>query len=909
MNKAAIFLFSFLVNSLFIIHYSFATHNRAGEITYRSISSDTTCRTYEITITTYTKTSSCGNACRPTLDSVHMGDGTIMQFARNPNGEVFLPGDITVNTYTETYTYPGSGTYKIYFIDPNRNSNVVNIPNSVGVPFCIFTYLVINQNLHPCGGSIILLNPPIDSGCVGVKFIHNPVAISADTGANGNIVHDSLSYVLTTCLGDGGLPIPGYNLPVASNSLKLNAITGDLIWDSPEAPGEYNIAFLIQEWRGGVLVGEVDRDIQIRIIDGCQNHLPIIQNLTDTCILVGDTLNLKVKATDPDSNYILLAAIGDPLSPIMTVNPATFTAPNYFFYSPRTITGTFKWTPDCSQVRRQPYHVEFKAADSVNISTTSLVDYGGMNITVVGPAPPAPVATPSNSNMNLYWGPDKCPQVTGYRIYRHQGLFTGTIQCPCQTGVPASTGFTFIGSSHGVNDTTFTDTNNGQGLVVGILYCYMITAVFPDGTESCASPQGCAQLKKDLPVITNVTVDSTSNNAGIDTIIWSMATEIDHSIYPPPYEYKIYRSAGFFGSNFQYLATLPDSTDTIYMDRPLDTFDSAYSYKIELYYDSAGTPTLKGHTQTASSVFLTLTPTDKKMILSWQENVPWTNYRYDVFRLNSATQVWDSITSTPNQQDTDVNLINGHSYCYYIRSVGTYSTPGIVDPIINLSERKCAVPVDNVPPCPPQLTVTADCVENKNFLQWTNPDHFCAADSANDVAKYIIYYAPDSTLDFVPITTITNANDTTFFHDPSASLTGCYKVTAVDSIGNESAGNIFCVDTCRQYVLPSVFTPNGDGHNDFFHPCDDSTDAALQKKNCPPYKNVKDVEMKIYNRWGNLVFETTDKDIKWDGTNKYTKGECPAGVYFYTCKVNFFRLRGIETKELHGYVHLIRGKS
>ncbi|HRS39068.1 MAG TPA: gliding motility-associated C-terminal domain-containing protein, partial [Bacteroidia bacterium] len=60
--------------------------------------------------------------------------------------------------------------------------------------------------------------------------------------------------------------------------------------------------------------------------------------------------------------------------------------------------------------------------------------------------------------------------------------------------------------------------------------------------------------------------------------------------------------------------------------------------------------------------------------------------------------------------------------------------------------------------------------------------------------------------------------------------------------------------------------------------------------------------------WGQLVFETTDKDINWDGTHKDNGSDCPDGVYYYTCKVNFFRISGEESVELKGYVHLIRGQ-
>src|SRR5437899_2550696 len=98
------YFFCFITYSLFLIHYCAATHNRAGEITYRHVGSDRSLE-YEITITTYTRTSSV-QADRPTLDSVHLGDGTFAQFIRIngplnngiPYGDE-LPGDIKYNIY------------------------------------------------------------------------------------------------------------------------------------------------------------------------------------------------------------------------------------------------------------------------------------------------------------------------------------------------------------------------------------------------------------------------------------------------------------------------------------------------------------------------------------------------------------------------------------------------------------------------------------------------------------------------------------------------------------------------------------------------------------------------------------------------------------------------------------------
>jgi gliding motility-associated-like protein len=173
--------------------------------------------------------------------------------------------------------------------------------------------------------------------------------------------------------------------------------------------------------------------------------------------------------------------------------------------------------------------------------------------------------------------------------------------------------------------------------------------------------------------------------------------------------------------------------------------------------------------------------------------------------------------------------------------------------------------------------------------------------------KYYIYFSASAEGGFELIDSVLTPFDTIYIHTGLSQLSGCYKVTAVDSVQNQTIDPVItCVDTCRQYVLPSVFTPDGDGSNDLYHPCDSTTFPEFQAKNCPPYKNVKSVEMKIFNRWGNLVYETTDKNINWDGKNKDTHKDCPEGVYFYTCKVIFFSVSKEQSAELHGTIELIR---
>jgi gliding motility-associated-like protein len=128
------------------------------------------------------------------------------------------------------------------------------------------------------------------------------------------------------------------------------------------------------------------------------------------------------------------------------------------------------------------------------------------------------------------------------------------------------------------------------------------------------------------------------------------------------------------------------------------------------------------------------------------------------------------------------------------------------------------------------------------------------------------------------------------------SVVGCYVVRAVDSMNNYSAfSNKVCfdIDLCNPYRLPNIFSPNGDGLNDYFRPF-------------RPYDLVNSVQMRIYNRWGNMVFRTDNPEILWDGKDQNNKKDCAEGVYYYVCDVKEYTLIGIRIRNLKGSVTIVR---
>lgn len=857
--KKILALFLFSVNAVLVT----ATHNRAGEITYKQLSA----LTYEITITTFTYTLSLAD--RDQLD-VDWGDNSMSIAPRI--SKVVLPNYYQRNIYVVTHTFPGPGVYKIVVQDPNRNYGVKNIPNSVNVVFSIATTLTVNPSMG-FNNTPVLLNPPYDKAALGYVFIHNPAAYDPDG--------DSLSYALTTCTREDGKPIENYTLPPATRSITVDPITGDLIWDTPADTGIYNVAMEIQEWRNGKKIGSVVRDMQIEVFV-TSNKPPVNGPLNSLCVEVGETVDFTVSATDENNDRISLRAT----SGIFGISqcPALFSGIDSV---PGSSTARLIWTPCHETVRNQPYNIIIKADD--DNEELKLSDIDNMTIKVLGPSPELLTAVPEGKFIRLTWEPYGTDVIAGFAIYRRIGASTFDPDS-CTSGVPASTGFIKVGYAAGSSTVEFTDTNNGLGLDFGEEYTYRIVAVYPNGTESKSSNELTSTLISGIPVIRNVSVRNTHPENGSIYLAWKKPDRLDTIPGASgPYEYVISRAQGVAGDNFSFIASIPttDLNDTVYIDTLINTLDYGYLYKIVFWNRSPGNEFVIGDTSYASSTFITLSPGDRKMRFVINRNVPWINTAYDFFRYNETTSEYDSVGTTNQLTFTDTGLENGQNYCYYVRSTGGYQKAGLPVNLINFSQKACAVAIDNEPPCVPDIRVTSNCEDMYNAVTWSFADPTCL----DDVAGYKIYYKlkfDDSPLD--TIKTINDKYQFTYNHYPGEIIAGCYGIKAFDANGNESLMSVVvCVDSCNFYEIPNVFTPNNDGKNDFLVA---KTSGLVEK-----------VDFKIFNRNGLVVFSTDRPRIEWDGT--YKGNVVSPGVYFYQCDVFERRITGLEQFHISGFVHVI----
>lgn len=145
------------------------------------------------------------------------------------------------------------------------------------------------------------------------------------------------------------------------------------------------------------------------------------------------------------------------------------------------------------------------------------------------------------------------------------------------------------------------------------------------------------------------------------------------------------------------------------------------------------------------------------------------------------------------------------------------------------------------------------------------------------------------TVEWTPAATLSNA--TSFNPVASPATTTTYTVTLTDSAGCSKNATITVYVVSMQcntedVFVPNTFTPNGDGQNDVLY---------------VRGNQLKQLYFAVYNRWGELVFETTDISKGWDGIYKGMKAD-PA-VFAWYLKAGCYNGNELEKK---GNITLIR---
>ncbi|MCM1041896.1 MAG: gliding motility-associated C-terminal domain-containing protein [Bacteroides sp.] len=824
----------FLLFSLICLPLAgYATHQKAAELTVRHVSG----YTYRAILTTYTFTGTPVD--RPEIE-LAWGDGTVEVVSRS--GEQYLGNDTKMNRYEAVHTYSGPGVYTLYMEDPNRNSGVINVPNSVLTYMYISTSIIISPWLGAGNSTPVTTHRPVDdNACLGKRYTHNPGAYDPDA--------DSLSYRLVPCRTMNGEDVPGYSYPVASDTFFIYPTTGTLVWQSPMAQGEYNVAILMEEWRNGIKLGHVTRDMQI-LVRTCSNNPPYIEAEEEHCVLAGTDLHLPVSVRDQDGDRLRLTAFGEILS------GGRRSGLNELYNGIDSAEYDFYWVTGLADSRRQPYMLYLRAQDN---GDPNLSDVRTVSVRVVAPPVSFVRSEAGRDRVELAWNKSLSPHASGYELYRRDFYRDETPADTCFTGISDSS-YILVGS-FAATDTSFTDFSVQKGME----YCYKVVVTFPDGDRSRESEPVCVETPNFSPLITQVSVLETDVFEGCLQVSWVRPKDLDSGSQ----RYRLY--GGQVPDSLEFLADFAFDSCVRYVDSGRNTERIRYFYRVEV--DSFAS-------RRASSVYLTAIGKPRRVELQWVCDVPWIVERYDVYRYNDSAQAFGLIGSTKDRMYSDRHLEPGTEYTYYVDAIATYGSRRLNGYTHNLSNiiGETARPGE---PCQPYVfVVQSNCDPFYNKIVWSFDSAYDPfAPERNDMQDeyledcrlstdyYEIYRREPDQGDWDLIATVP---ETEYTDNEPGSLFSCYRVVGVADAGlySEPSGEA-CTDNwnCFVFDLPNVFTPNGDGVNDVLKP--------------RKYRDISEFYIKIVNRWGVEVFKSSKPDFEWNG-QMYNKGkECPDGAYFY----------------------------
>ncbi|MBI3502084.1 MAG: PKD domain-containing protein [Bacteroidetes bacterium] len=385
MKKIIILLFFASSFSLFHSYEAKASHMAGGQITY----THTAGLTYNITYTFYRD---CSGIPAPATVPIVITSAnasftaTVTSGAGVNNGNV-VPVCPTATTtcsggatpgrekwvYTASVTLPSAQTDWNFSVSQTARNAAITTIVSPGT-MAMYVYATLNNTITPGNNASFFANDPAAFVYTGQTFCFNNGAVDIDG--------DSVAYSLITPLIDpvNTVTYTGTYTPTqpltSTPPVTFNATTGDVCM-FPTASGEVTVmAILVKEYRYGILIGSVERDIQVSVLAGADN-LPTLNgiNATNTYIdtaVVGCAYSFTTGAADADAAQCVTmtstATAAIPASTFVVANGCpSLTRP----------TGTFSWTPAPADALNYPHYFTVTARDNFcNIEGQTVKAYG-----------------------------------------------------------------------------------------------------------------------------------------------------------------------------------------------------------------------------------------------------------------------------------------------------------------------------------------------------------------------------------------------------------------------------------------------------------------------------------------------------------------------------------------------------
>ncbi|MEZ4684968.1 MAG: hypothetical protein R3B47_02550 [Bacteroidia bacterium] len=274
--------------------------------------------------------------------------------AQLPNSECkpggTLPG-VEEYIYKVTVTLPvACRDWKIGFSEGYRNATITTIDK----PSSTYLYVesILNNVDAPCNNSPDFTNIPTPFICRNQPYNYNHGAIDPEG--------DSLAYSIADVLNASGSPatyLSGYsgtNPITSSPAVSINPNNGNLSMNPTQI--EIGVmAVVVREYRNGVLIGQIMRDMQVTVLS-CNNTPPVIQPITSLTggsslgplaieVCPGTPVTFTLPGLDADGDNLTLTWNGG-------IPGATF---GYFTGTNGSVNGTFSWTPTAGAVGKNVF--------------------------------------------------------------------------------------------------------------------------------------------------------------------------------------------------------------------------------------------------------------------------------------------------------------------------------------------------------------------------------------------------------------------------------------------------------------------------------------------------------------------------------------------------------------------------
>ena len=351
--KKNLLFFILLVSAL---PYAHASHLMGGQITARQLSG----LTYEITLTVYRDTLGIpiGLTDQLLYDSMPSG----MNFASkmvNVSPATYLYNGVEEYSYVDTITWPHDGQYRVSYSQCCRNAAISNLssPSSDAM----YLYTIVTAGTSMINSTPVMLNKPVTLAPLMQPWVYNPLPYDADG--------DSITWALDTPWVAQSSVCAGYLPPSAdpSGPFTLDAYTGEIDW-MPNTVGNWNATVIVREYRGGVQIGEIRRDMQIlTIYDSTYGWrmafagTPALNRNTngfyEYILPANMPFHLIMTATIPASDLMNMSVQGATFE--RTVNPSLATTVS----ASGQATATFDWTPGTADISSRPYLDVFRGFD------------------------------------------------------------------------------------------------------------------------------------------------------------------------------------------------------------------------------------------------------------------------------------------------------------------------------------------------------------------------------------------------------------------------------------------------------------------------------------------------------------------------------------------------------------------